>query len=194
MSIHLVLASGSPRRKEMLADAGYDFSVVAPDIDEIHDNSMDLFALCDENAWLKADAVASVVPGALVIGADTLVCIDGVKLAKPNSMDEAREMLRKLSGRTHEVCSAVALVRKGERPVSVRFHVISRVTFRELSEEMIEMYYEKVDPLDKAGGYAVQQEREMIIEGIEGDYATIVGMPIDRVVEQLAVLEIRPVR
>lgn len=194
MLIELVLASGSPRRKEMLADAGFDFSVVVADVDEIHDDSMDLCCLCEENAWLKADAVASVVPGTLVIGADTLVCIDGVKLAKPSSMDEAREMLRSLSGRTHEVCSAVSLVRKGERPVNVRIHVISKVTFRELSAEMIDLYYEKVNPLDKAGGYAVQQEREMIIEGIEGDYSTIVGMPIDRVVGQLAELGVFPAR
>jgi len=190
MDIELVLASGSPRRKEMLADAGYDFSVVVSDLEEIHDDTMDLYSLCEENAWLKADAVASVVVGALVIGADTLVCIDGVKLAKPGSMDEARGMLRRLSGRTHEVCSAVALVRKEERPVSERFHVISEVTFRELSEEMIDAYYEKVDPLDKAGGYAVQQERKMIIEAIKGDYSTIVGMPIDMVVERLAALGI----
>ncbi len=194
MSIDLVLASASPRRKDMLADAGYDFSVVSPDVDEIHDNSMDLFTLCEENAWLKADAVATVVVGALVIGADTLVCIDGVKLAKPKSMDEAREMLRSLSGRTHEVCSAVSLVRKGERPVDVRFHVISKVTFRELSDEMIAAYYQKVDPMDKAGGYAVQQEREMIIESIDGDYSTIVGLPIDVLVEQLAAQGIEPAR
>ena len=81
-------------------------------------------------------------------------------------------------------------MRKEERPVSERFHVISEVTFRELSEEMIDAYYEKVDPLDKAGGYAVQQERKMIIEAIKGDYSTIVGMPIDMVVERLAALGI----
>lgn len=194
MSIDLVLASASPRRKEMLADAGYDFSVVSPDVDEIHDDAMDLYSLCEENAWLKADAVATVVAGALVIGADTLVCIDGMKLAKPETMDEARSMMRRLSGRTHEVCSAVALVRKGERPVNVRFHVISKVTFRELSEVMIDAYYEKVDPLDKAGGYAVQQEREMIIESIDGDYATIVGLPIDELVERLTALGIERTR
>lgn len=178
----------------MLADAGFDFFVVSPSVDEIHDDSMDLFSLCEENAWLKADAVATVVVGALAIGADTLVCIDGVKLAKPESMVQACAMLRRLSGRTHEVCSAVSLVRKVERPVNVRFHVISKVTFRELTDEIIDAYYEKVNPLDKAGGYAVQQEREMIIDAIDGDYSTIVGLPINMVVEQLAAHGIKPMR
>ena len=181
----MILASGSPRRREMMAEAGVDFEVIPSDADELHDDSMDLFALCEVNAELKAKVVAERHPGRLVIGSDTLVAIDGVKLAKPADMDEARRMLWRLSGRTHEVCSAVALVRSGERPVSETFHVISKVTFKELSDEVIDAYYREVDPLDKAGAYAVQQCSELIIEKIDGDYHTIVGMPVAETLERV---------
>ena len=178
----------------MLVEAGFEFSVVSPDVDELHDQSMDLYSLCEVNAELKARAVAELNPNEVVVGADTLVCIDGEKLAKPADMPEARTMLWQLSGRTHEVCSAVAMVRTGDQPMSERFHVISRVTFKELTDEVIDAYYAEVNPLDKAGAYAVQQARELIIESIDGDYQTIVGLPVDLVTERLAAIGILPSR
>ncbi|WP_338287631.1 Maf family protein [Luteolibacter sp. LG18] len=179
----LILASASPRRSELLAAAGLPFEVVVSPAEEIHDESMPLDRLCEENAALKASAVAVSHPDATVIGADTLVYIDGVPLGKPRSPEEARAMLRRLSGRAHTVCTGVCLIRPGG--IRETFHALTEVQFRELDEAAIEAYLALVHTLDKAGGYAIQEHGDRIVKEIRGSYSNVVGLPVDEVVARL---------
>lgn len=144
---------------------------------------MALERLCEHNARLKAEAVARHEPDAVVIGADTLVWIDGVALGKPSSPEEARAMLRRLSGRSHTVCTGVCLcLPGGGRDL---FHTITTVEFHPLDDAAIEDYLSLVNTMDKAGGYAIQEHGERIVRGIEGSYSNVVGLPVDEVVERL---------
>lgn len=178
----IILASGSPRRREMLAEAGLEFEVMPSPAEEIHDVNMPLHQLCEANAELKALAVSKLHPNAQVIGADTLVYIDQIPLGKPKSEQEARETLAKLSGRTHQVCTGVCIAR-GEKTNS--FHTITEVIFKDLTSEVIEGYMKKVNVMDKAGSYAVQDHGEMIIQEVNGDYNNVVGLPVGQLLEQL---------
>jgi septum formation protein len=179
----IVLASTSPRRKELLVRAGLVFEVVASPASEIHDASLEPHVLCETNALLKAAAVAELRPDATVIGSDTLVFLDGTPLGKPVDLDEARVMLRRLSGRTHQVCTGVCIIRPGgAREV---FHDLTGVTFRVLDEAAIERYFSLVNPLDKAGGYGIQESGELIVSEISGSFETVMGLPVDKVIEAL---------
>ncbi|BDS06169.1 septum formation protein Maf [Oceaniferula spumae] len=178
----IILASGSPRRSEMLAEVGLEFEVIPSPAEEIHDVSMPLHLLCEENARLKALAVAKDHPEAKVIGADTLVYIDNTPLGKPKSEAEARETLAKLSGRAHQVCTGVCIAH-GETVNC--FHTITEVVFKTLTAEVITDYMAKVNVMDKAGSYAVQDHGEMIIEEVRGDYNNVVGLPITQLLQQL---------
>lgn len=181
--MRVILASTSPRRRELLAAAGLPFEVIASPAEEIHDAAMTPEALCETNARLKAEAVAKDHPDAVVIGADTLVFIDSTPLGKPSDLAEAREMLRRLSERTHEVCTGVCVIAGG---IAECFHQITRVRFRKLEEETITRYHAMCDPLDKAGAYGIQDSGDMIVEGIEGDYDNVMGLPVAAVLEALA--------
>ena len=181
--MQVILASSSPRRRELLAAAGIAFEVKVSPAEEIHDPSMPLQQLCEHNARLKAEAVAAEHPDAVIIGADTLVWIDETALGKPTSPEEARAMLRRLSGRSHSVCTGVCLCLPGGG--SEVFHSITLVEFRELDEAAIEDYLSLVHTLDKAGGYAIQEHGERIVVEIRGSYSNVVGLPVDEVVERL---------
>lgn len=179
----IILASSSPRRSELLAAAGVDFEVLTSPAEEIHDATMRPESLCEHNAVLKASAVAETRPDAHVIGADTLVFIDGIPLGKPADMDQAREMLRRLSGRVHQVCTGVCIVHPGgEKDV---FHDLTEVTFRDLDEEAIHVYFSKVNPLDKAGAYGIQEHGDLIVSGIRGSFENVMGLPVEKVVAAL---------
>ena len=178
----LVLASASPRRVQLLQAAGLTFDVVVPQVEEAHDVSQTCEALTIANALLKAQAAAQSRPEATVIGADTLVYVDGEPLAKPADLNEGREMLRRLSGRPHQVCTGVAIVSPGQTRT---FAVITQVTFKPLTEEVITDYHAKVQVLDKAGGYAVQEHGDLIVERVEGSLSNVVGLPVDEVVAAL---------
>ena len=179
----LILASQSPRRRELLSRAGFDFTVVVKETAEEHDASLPPHVLCARNAAAKALAVAADYPQSTVLGADTLVFIDGMPLGKPADEPEALSMLMRLQGRTHSVCTAVAVVMPGgERRDFVE---VSYVTFRALSEADIRRYMQLVHVYDKAGAYAIQEHGELIIEKIEGDYDNIVGLPVTRLAEVL---------
>lgn len=183
MSARVILASSSPRRRELLEDAGLEFEVIASPAEEVHDTSMPLEELCELNASLKAQAVAKQHPDALVIGSDTLVFIDETPLGKPVDMNEARAMLRQLSGRTHQVCTAVCILQHaGDKRV---FHDTTEVRFKELGDAGIEAYLERVNPLDKAGAYGIQEHGDLIVEGIEGRFDTVMGLPVELVIEAL---------
>ena len=178
----LILASGSPRRRDMLQKVGLEFDVIPSPAEELHDESMALDQLCEENARLKALAVAQDYPEATVIGADTLVYIDQTPLGKPRSKEEAEATLMRLSGRTHQVCTGVCIARAGK---VVSFHAITEVVFKKLSEKIIRDYMSKVDVMDKAGSYAVQEHGEMIVEQVRGDYDNVVGLPVAQLLAKL---------
>lgn len=182
--MRLILASGSPRRRELLAAAGLDFEVVVSPAEEIHDASIPLAELCERNAELKAAAVAAEHPGAVVVGADTLVWIDGEPLGKPRDLAEARAMLRRLAGRAHTVCTGVCAIFPGGR--IERFHELTGVRFLPLDEARIEAYLQRTDPLDKAGAYGIQDSGEMIVEGIDGAFDNVMGLPVARVLMALS--------
>lgn len=183
-TMNLVLASASPRRRELLERAGFTFEVVASPADEIHDPAMEPAALCGHNASLKALAVAALRPDAAVIGADTLVFLDGEPLGKPADLAAAREMLARLSGRTHQVCTGVCVVFPGG--LTTTFHELTGVRFRALEPSVIEDYLARVNPLDKAGSYGIQEHGDMIIEGIDGAFDNVMGLPVAALAAVLA--------
>lgn len=174
----LILASGSPRRAEILNSVGWDFTKHVADIDESEriGESPDDYVV--RLAREKAQAVAHQYPGQLVLGADTTVVINGGMLAKPLDLDDARRMLGILSGNWHEVLTGIAVVLDGNVVSAVQS---TRVKFAEMSEAEINFLAERGDPLDKAGAYAVQAQAALFIEGIEGDYWNVVGLPVSLV-------------
>ena len=179
----IVLASASPRRRRLLERAGVVFEVIVSPAEEIHDASLAPDVLCELNATLKAAAVAAMRPDATVIGSDTLVFIEGEPLGKPADLDEAHGMLRRLSGRTHQVCTGVCMVfPDGTRKV---FHETTDVTFLPLDDEAIRTYFSLVNPLDKAGAYGIQKHGARIIAGINGSFDNVIGLPVARVIAAL---------
>jgi septum formation protein len=180
----LVLASASPRRRELLCELGVKFDVVVANVTEHEDPALDPRVMVARNSALKADAVAALRPGAWVLGADTTVFIDGHALNKPADLDAARAMLRRLSGRTHTVFTGVAL-RHSARGVREDFGVASEVAFRALTGADIEAYLQRVHVLDKAGAYAIQEHGEMIVATRRGSLSNIIGLPQDEVRELL---------
>lgn len=178
----LILASQSPRRRELLAAARVKFSIVVRDTEELKNAPMTPQELCLHNARAKAEAVFREYPDSTVIGADTLVFLDGCPLGKPQDEEEARSMLRRLSGRAHHVCTAVSV----QSPLGVKdIAVLTEVTFRKLTEENIRRYMELVNVMDKAGSYAFQEHGEMIISSVRGDTDNVIGLPVTDVLECL---------
>lgn len=178
----LILASGSPRRRELLSEAGLSFQIISPDVEELAGDGYSPRDLALTNARLKCMAVSAARPESMVIGADTVVTLDGEIYGKPLDLKEAAQNLRIFSGRIHEVLTGVVLSCGDER---AEFVSNSFVKFRELNELDIEDYLSKVHVLDKAGGYAAQEYRELIIEKFEGDYHNIIGLPVSLVLDQL---------
>lgn len=176
----LILASSSPRRRELLAGLGVEFDVVTAQVTEHEDPATDPRVMVAHNAALKADWVAARHPEAFVLGADTTVFIDGHALNKPRDDAEARAMLRRLSGRTHTVFTGIAFRRLADG-LRIDTGEASEVTFKVIDEATIEAYLSKVHTLDKAGGYAIQEESELIIAGRSGSLTNIVGLPVETV-------------
>lgn len=179
----IILASQSPRRRELLAREGVEFRVEVRDTDEAHDASLAPEKLCAINAAAKAAAVAAEFPQDIIIGADTLVFIDNQPLGKPANEQEAVEMLQRLQNRTHCVCTAVAVFMPGGERRD--FAEMSHVTFRPLDEATIRAYMEKVHVYDKAGAYAIQEHGNMIIESFSGDLDNVIGLPVKRLLKVL---------
>lgn len=180
----LVLASGSPRRAEILRAVGWPFEAEAADVDESLRAGERPVEYVERLAREKAAAVARTRLFGLVLGADTVVVCEGEILGKPRDDEDARRMLRALSGRWHEVLTGVALVRAEDSRVEVA-HERTRVRFCRMTEEEIDWYVETNEPADKAGAYAVQGRAALFIEGLEGDYWNVVGLPV-RLVYELA--------
>ena len=178
----VILASQSPRRRDLLAKAGVPFSIVIRDTEELKDAALPPRELCLHNARAKAEAVFREHPDSTIIGADTLVFLDGLPLGKPQDAEEARTMLRMLSGRTHHVCTAVSI----QSPLGMKdMAVLTEVTFRTLAEEDIRRYMELVDVMDKAGSYAFQEHGEMIISSVRGGTDNVIGLPVGDVMKCL---------
>lgn len=171
----IILASGSPRRKSLLESIGVDFRIFRPDVNEEYLPPESASEYCSRLARTKAQSGQREYPGATVIAADTIVVIDGEILGKPSDRRQAAEMLRKLSGRTHEVITGLAVCSGGIVHVQ---DVHTMVRFRPLSEREISAYVETGECDDKAGAYAVQGKGSLLIEGISGDYYNVVGLPL----------------
>ncbi|MFE8597021.1 Maf family protein [Archangium violaceum] len=183
----LVLASASPRRRELLGQLGLAFDVSAADIDETPHQGEAATAYVLRLAREKARTVATRTPGAWVLAADTTVVLGDELLGKPHDAAEVRDMMRRLSGRTHEVQTGVALAGPGgEHPCEHAMVVRTRVTFRPLSEGEIAWYASTGESLDKAGGYAIQGKGGFLVAGIEGSPTNVIGLPLGETLELLA--------
>src|SRR6266513_1972299 len=187
----LVLASGSPRRAALLSEGGFDFEVASPRVAEKFSTTLTLRELTLWNAIRKGMSIAQTRPDAVVLAADTLVALENQIIGKPTDFSKAAQMLRSLSGRTHEVCSSVAIYQQTSGRSAI-FHDISRVRFRRLRNATIENYLAKVSPLDKAGAYAAQGSGAEIIAKIDGSFTNVVGLPMEKTVAALSKFGIQP--
>ncbi len=188
--LELILASASPRRTELLREAGIPHRVVVAEVTEHEDTRADPRALVLHNACLKARAVAAMHPHALVLGADTTVALGDRVLNKPADLAEAKAMLRSLSGKVHTVHTAICLVLKAEN-FEESHALTARVQFRELSEAVIEEYTQLVNTLDKAGAYGIQQGKALIIASHDEPLSLIMGLPVEFTHERLKQLGFR---
>ena len=178
----VILASASPRRSALLKEAGPVFADMRIMTSHVEEGSDPL-----ENAMRKAEAVAKLNPQALVIGADTVIRFEGETIGKPADLEDAKRILARLSGRTHEVATGVC-VRCVEADFLVRFEEATHVTFRTLTPEIIDKYVQDVNVLDKAGAYAIQEHGEDIIESIDGSLTNVIGLPVERLKETVEYL------
>jgi septum formation protein len=174
----LILASASPRRRQLLAEMGVVFEVLPAEVTEHEAPDADPREMVRHNAALKADWVAERHPDALVLGADTTVFIDRTVLNKPRDLDDARAMLRRLSGRTHTVFTGLAL-RRARDGLRLDDGASSEVTFKPFDDTVITAYFQVTNPLDKAGAYGIQEGRELIIAGWHGSFSNIMGLPVE---------------
>jgi len=180
----LILASASPRRKEILAKMGYEFEIVVADVEESEDESLGLEGLSILNARLKAEAVYAQIENdnAVVIGSDTVVWLDGKAYGKPKDEAQSLQFLTELSGKTHQVGTGVAIT---TQTGTKTFCEIAHVTFKPLTEADILSYIRDIPVMDKAGSYAIQDGGDRIIERYEGEYETIMGLPHARLKQAL---------
>jgi septum formation protein len=184
----LILASASPRRREMLELMGYDFSV-KPSRAEENIEICEPGEYVSRLAKIKASAVARDNPGCCVLGSDTIVYLDGEILGKPHDEEDAFRILSKLSGRTHTVYTGVAVIREGKETV---FYDRADVTFKKLEEAEIRDYIATGEPMDKAGAYGIQGPATVLVEKIDGCYFTVIGLPSPHVYEALKEMGILP--
>ncbi len=181
----VILASASPRRRELLQLIFHEFEVIPADCDETLPIGVDVKDIAQIIAQRKNDALSDVDSKTLVISCDTIVTIDDVVLGKPSDRNEAEKMLRLLSGRTHQVISGVCLRYGGKK---VCFSQITDVTFYELSDAEIFEYIDSDEPYDKAGGYGIQGAASLFAKSICGDYFNIVGLPVARLKKEIEAL------
>lgn len=178
--VPFVLASASPRRKYLLGQLGIEFQVRVPGVDETSPDGLSPQDIVLRLALAKAGPVAEAIPGALTLAADTIVVLDGQILGKPRDEQEARQMLRSLSGRTHTVFTGIALMHS-ESDRAVTASVATDVTFSELADDEIASYVATGSPMDKAGAYGIQDDHgALFISRIDGDYYNVVGLPLHR--------------
>jgi septum formation protein len=190
MSDPIILASSSPRRIDLFRQLGIEFQAVPCGVEEMWDSDISIGELVEGNALLKARDVAARRRTGLIVGADTVVACEGEIFGKPSDMEDARRILRRLAGKTHQVYSGIAVVRADD-DLSKTAHAVTDVTFRTLSESQLTRYLEMIDPLDKAGAYAIQGAGGIIIEKISGCYYNVVGLPLALLDELLAHFDVQ---
>ncbi|HEX5564522.1 MAG TPA: Maf family protein [Sporosarcina sp.] len=179
----IILASGSPRRQELLNNIGIPFDTMPSNVEEVVEFVEGDFAdYVQKLAVKKGAAVSEMKPDAFIIAADTIVVFDGEVYPKPSSKEQAESFLRKFSGKTHSVFTGVSILGKG---ISNVFSVETKVTFKELDDQLIRAYVDSGDPMDKAGGYGIQTAGSLLVDKIEGDYLNVVGLPLSKLVETL---------
>ena len=178
----LILASQSPRRRELLAMVGLEFTIMTADIDETMDSALSVEDAVAQVCGKKAAAVGASHPDDLIIAADTIVVVDGRVLGKPHTEDEARAMLRLLSGRHHTVMTAYCLWQNGQADTHVEQ---THLKFRNLSDEEIDAYVATGSPMDKAGAYGIQDQAAIFVESLDGDYYNVMGLPLCSLVQDL---------
>ena len=186
----IILASASPRRRELLTQIGLEFQVVVSNVEEKVTATAPA-AVVEELSAQKAEGVLQMLreqaqeeQDSLVIGSDTIVAVDGQILGKPKDAEDAKRMLRMLQGRAHEVYTGVTVLRVGTEERRT-FHEETKVIFFSMTEEDIETYVATNDPLDKAGAYGIQGFCARYIQGIEGDYNNVVGLPVGRLYQEI---------
>ena len=173
-----VLASKSPRRKELLNKIGINAQIVPSQINEDNYKGLEAEKMVMQLSFVKAaDVARSFRKNTFVIGADTCVCLEGKIFGKPDSNDDAKRMLRELSGKTHQVYTGYCVIDCGSGK-SVSRCAVTNVTFKELTDSEIEAYVATREPLDKAGAYGIQEKGAVFVEKIEGDYSNVVGLPL----------------
>ncbi|WP_191560721.1 Maf family protein [Metabacillus idriensis] len=182
MHQHLILASSSPRRKELLENVKVPFKVVVSDVEEVVDPMLPPSEIVMSLAEQKAAAVADRFKESFVLGADTVVVYEGNILGKPENTEDAKRMLTALSGNAHQVLTGVAIIFQNEKIV---FYEQTDVTFWPLTEDEIENYILTEEPMDKAGSYGIQGLGSLFVKEIKGDYFTVVGLPVSRTVKEL---------
>lgn len=189
----IILASKSPRRRELLALAGYEFELAKAKGEEIITGTAPAEVVEELSRQKALDVYQQYMKkennkngeNFLVIGADTVVAIDGKILGKPKSGQEAFEMLKLLQGREHEVYTGVTLVQSGQTVYTHSFYECTRVTFYPMDEEEIWAYVDTGDPMDKAGAYGIQSGAAKFVRGISGDYNNVVGLPVARLYHEM---------
>jgi septum formation protein len=184
MAQRWILASASPRRATLLRELGVAFEIIPGQAEELHPEFLTPGEISQINAHRKARWVGHRHPESFIIGADTIVCLGDRIFGKPADMDKAVQFLSTLSGQTHTVVTGVCLLApRAHRQKS--FAVVTSVKFRSLGLDQIRAYLSKVNPLDKAGAYGIQEEGELIIESISGSFSNVMGLPLERLREEL---------
>jgi septum formation protein len=184
----LILASASPRRKELLSMLNIPFVIETSNVEEVMEQNLHSSEIVMKLAEEKALDVSKKFPNAIIIGADTIVTFNEKKLGKPSSKEDAFEMLKMLSGKTHEVYTGVSIVNDGK---SSNFYQFTKITFSELSDQEILDYIDTKEPMDKAGSYGIQGYGGTFVEKIDGDYFSVVGLPINKVKKKLNELKFK---
>ncbi len=182
MTMKIILASASPRRRELMKLITEDFKAVSTDTDETLPENINTFKASEYLAGIKAQSALKSFPDDIIIGCDTTVIIDNKILGKPKDSNQCCEYLEILSGRTHKVITSCVILSKRSRCV---FSEITEVTFRRLSENDIKWYISTCEPFDKAGGYGIQGKGSLLVEKINGDYFNVVGLPVSRLNQEL---------
>ena len=182
----LILASASPRRAELLKLLQVKFRILPGEAQEVAHEHLSPLEVCQLNAHRKARAVAKKIPDDLVLAADTLVFLDGEIFGKPRNLADARRMLARLQGRTHQVVTGVCLLHLRAHRERI-FAVSTDVLFHPLDDRQIRNYLAKINPLDKAGAYAIQESGELIISEVSGSYSNVVGLPVEKLRQELSV-------
>lgn len=184
----MILASKSPRRKEILAQLGFQLQIESKDVEEISDK-IDIVEQIEEISLKKVMAVAVENPKEFVVGADTVVVIDGKVLGKPKDKEDAKKMLKSLSGKSHEVITAYTLINL-EKNIEITESVKSVVYFKQISDKEIEWYIKSEEAMDKAGAYGIQGLGSIFVDKIDGDFFAIMGFPINHFIKTLNDLKI----